>query len=33
MRLIPVCKSAAAFRTMPQGSAFVPGGAAHYRQR
>jgi hypothetical protein len=32
MRLIPVCKLAAAFRTTPQGSAFVPGGAAHSRQ-
>jgi hypothetical protein len=33
MRLIPVCKLAAAFRTPLHGSAFVRGNATHFWQR
>jgi hypothetical protein len=33
VRLIPVCKLAAAFRTTPNGSAFVRGSAAQFWQR
>ena len=33
MRLIPVCKPAAAFRTTPHGSAFLRGRPAHSWQR